>query len=76
MALQTLACMEDYLRTQPKAEAARTAADMIPTAVDGYLREQDMVNLLGRDLSWSHDGDRVSAHFGRADRGESSKTGR
>ena len=68
--------MEDYLRNNTKSGAAQTAADMIPTAVDGYLREQDMVNLLRRDLSWSHDGDRVSAHFGRAERGESSKTGR
>ena len=75
MGLESLACMEQWLREQ-KGKGAEIAADMIPTAVDGYLREQDMANLRCSDLSWNADCTQVGAHFGRAMRGESSKTGR
>ena len=35
-----------------------------------------MLNLLIEDITWSHDRTSASAHFGRAARGERSKTGR
>jgi len=73
--LETLVCMEDWLR-QRKGSSSTTAADMIVVGTDGYLREQDMFNLRAEDLAWSLDRSTVSAHFGRAARGDSSKTGR
>ena len=67
--------MEDWL-CQRKGSSATTSADMIVIGTDGYLREQDMLNLRVEDLTWSLDRSTVSAHFGRASRGDSSKTGR
>ena len=70
---ETLACMSAWLREQSQ-ENARVAADMMDTAVDGYLREQDLVQVLGEDVIDGEDD--VGLLFGRAKRGESSKTGR
>ena len=50
LALQTLACMEKWLRLQ-KSSTAAVAADMIFTAVDGYFREQDLLSLRASDVS-------------------------
>ena len=44
VALQALACMEDWLRSQ-RNPTAHVAADMVPIAIDGYLREQDRSEL-------------------------------
>lgn len=74
-ALEVLACMEHWLREQ-KNSASSVAADMVPVAIDGYLREQDLVQLRVADLSFDAHAQSMSAHFGRASRGESSKTGR
>ena len=73
--LETLACMENWLR-QRSETSAHVAADMVPVAVDGYLREQDMVGLLAGDLVWAPGQQSVAAHFGQGERGERSKTGR
>ena len=68
--LETLACMEQQLRDWNET----TAADFIPTAVDGYLREQDGEQLCGEDVVFH--GSDVVLRLGRSDRGESVKTGR
>ena len=47
---------------------------MLDIAVDGYLREQDLVNLLVEDCIG--DNGAFGLMFGRARRGDSSKTGR
>ena len=73
MALQTLACMEEWLALQAHP-SARVSADMIFPAVDGYLREQDLLGLRARDVCV--DGGCVVLLLGRSDRGERSKTGR
>ena len=74
VSLQALACMEAWLREQP-SPAAQVSADMIPVAVDGYLREQDLTELKARDVIASSTGS-VTLLFGRSSRGERSKTGR
>ena len=52
---------------------------MIPLAIDGYLREQDMLQALVEDVVFSPPGEvppYAALHVGVASRGESSKTGR
>ena len=73
VALRALACMEDWLRSQ-RNPTAQVAADMVPVAIDGYLREQDLSELRARDVVC--DERDVTLLFGRSSRGERSKTGR
>ena len=75
MALEALACMEQWLQAQ-SANEARVAADMIFSAVDGYMREQDMVNLRADDVLLVDGGSEVILFFGRSVKGDRSKTGR
>ena len=67
--------MEDFLRSLGTT-AATAAADMIPTAIDMYLREQDMATLLAGDVIISAQGDKIAFLLGRSKRGDSSKAGR
>jgi integrase len=73
--LQTLACMESWLRQQKDAKAL-VAADAIPIAADCYLREQDIVNLRIEDVVFTSDALSCALLLGRSKRGESVKTGR
>ena len=73
MPLQALACMEAWLTAQT-APAAKVSADMIFPAVDGYLREQDLLGLRARDVCVSEN--QVVLLLGRSERGDRSKTGR
>ena len=73
MSLQALACMEAWLTAQT-TPAAKVSADMIFPAVDGYLREQDLLGLRARDVCVVDD--QVVLMLGRSDRGDRSKTGR
>ena len=72
--LETLACMEQWLREQ-KGRTAEAAADQIVISVDGYLREQDAAGLRAKHLSWAHDGLSVAAAFGLRESMLRSKTG-
>ena len=73
IALQALACMEDWLKSQ-RNPTAQVAADTVPVAIDGYLREQDLSELRARDVVC--DERDLTLLFGRSSRGERSKTGR
>ena len=73
IALDKLACMEEWLR-QRKEGSAQVVADMIPVGVDGYLRGGDMREMRKEDLVWNED--TVAVRLGRSERGESSKSGR
>ena len=73
--LETLALMEEHLRSRPD-DHSQVAADMLPVAVDGYMREQDLLQVQVRDIVDNPTEDRLVFLFGRASRGESSKTGR
>ena len=75
MALEALACMEAWLRKH-KGVAPQVAADLIFVAVDGYLREQDMIALQVNDVFIDKPLQRVILMLGRGERGETSKTGR
>lgn len=71
--LEALACMEFELRSQPDVRG-QCAGDMLPVAVDGYLRKQDLRQLRVEDCVF-FEGE-VVLRLGRSDRGESVKTGR
>lgn len=73
VALQALACMEDWLKSQGYP-TAQVAADMVPVAIGGYLRKQDLSELRARDVVCDERG--VTLLFGRSSRGERGKTGR
>ena len=73
--LETLALIEEYLRGRPD-DQSQVAADMLPVAVDGYMREQDLLQVQVRDIVDNPAEDCLVFLFGRATRGESSKTGR
>jgi len=78
VAMETLACMEDYLRNLGTDEGTQ-AADCMPLAVDGYLREQDLFQLRVEDvlLQDNAEGTRVATLLlGRGERGERCKSGR
>ena len=78
VAMETLACMEDYLRRLGTDEGTQ-AADCIPLAVDGYLREQDLFQLRVEDVLFQEnaEGTRVATLLlGRGERGERCKSGR
>ena len=47
--LETLALMEEYLRSRSD-DQSQVAADMQPVAVDGYMREQDLLQVQVRDI--------------------------
>ena len=63
MALEELACMEEWLRSQGVEEAS-TVADMIAVGVDGYLRGMDMVNIRAEDVKTSKGV--TAVHLGRS----------
>ena len=73
VAPQRLALMQDALWKHGSATAAE-AGDACHIAEDGYLREQDFLQLRVGDCLFS--GDVVTLMLGVASRGESSKTGR
>jgi hypothetical protein len=71
--LETLACMEEWLRARTDMKA-HIVADIIPVQTDGYMREQDIFNMRGVDVIF--DTNTCIVQFGVASRGESAKTGR
>ena len=77
--LETLVCMECALRANDSKDA-QEAADCIPLAVDGYLREQDLFQLRVEDViftSLSPGGtEAATLLLGRGKRGERCKSGR
>jgi len=73
--LESFACMEDFLR-QAGTAAATCAADMLPVAIDAYLREQDMTTMMVEDVIWAADKRSCAVLLGRSRRGDSSKAGR
>ena len=76
VALQRLACMEDVLRKEGSRSAA-AAADCIPLAADGYLREQDLFQLRREDVVFAAGPlGQCALLLGQGQRGESCKTGR
>ena len=72
--LESDACLQHHLYSSNDA-AATCAADMLATAIDGYLREQDMEQLRVSDVVFAQD-DTVILLLGRSSRGDSSKAGR
>ena len=72
---ETVICMEHYLRELKKADAT-TAADMIATQLDCYLREQDLESLRVEDCVFDLSSGAVALLLGRGHRGESTKSGR
>ena len=70
--LESLACLEDQLRTWKEF----VAADIIPVAADCYLREQDCEQLLYEDVIIDEVAQETVLLLGRSSRGESVKTGR
>eukprot|EP00969_Alexandrium_andersonii_P201943 8923118-Alexandrium_andersonii.AAC.1 len=59
-------------------EQAALAGDMLAVAVDGYLRKQDLLQLLVEDVVDFREAGRseIVLRLGRSSRGESVKTGR
>ena len=72
--LETLALMEEYLGRPD--DQFQVAADMLPVAVDGCMREQDFLQVQVRDIVDNPAEDCLVFLFGRTARGESSKSGR